>query len=291
MSLEHLRQPLSAEWQDWITSNLVAGVVDSELVKGLTDKGFSPDYATCAVAVIRSMTERVQANNPALLESYVPDPIRLPAHRGKVRAADRDVEIVFTLSNPNLAVIRNILSPEECAKLIQLSKGKLTRSTVVATNTGHVESSKVRTSEGTHFAWGENSVVQRFEARVSALFGQPVNHAEPTQILHYHVGGEYLAHQDFFDPADPGSANHVKIGGQRVATLVTYLNDVPEGGETEFPDLELSVRPTAGSAVYFEYCNQRGDLDRRCLHAGVPVLKGDKWIATKWFRQSIYAAA
>jgi prolyl 4-hydroxylase len=290
MSVDHLRQDLPAQWQDWITSQLVAGVPETELINGLTDKGFASDYATCAVSVIRSMTHRVQQSNPNLLEAYVADPIRIDSRKAKVRAADRDIEVVFVLSNPNLAVLRNVLSVEECQKLIQLSKGKLTRSTVVASNTGHVEASKVRTSEGTHFEWGENAIIQRFEARISALFGQPINYAEPTQILHYHQGGEYLPHQDFFDPADPGSAQHLQVGGQRVATLVTYLNDVPEGGETEFPELELSVRPSAGTSVYFEYCNRQSRLDRRCLHAGVPVLKGDKWIATKWFRQTAYVA-
>ena len=46
--------------------------------------------------------------------------------------------------------------------------------------------------------------------------------------------------------------------------------------------------PRQGSAVYFEYTNARGELDARCLHAGAPVARGEKWIATKWLRQSAY---
>ncbi len=285
-----MNRPLPADLQDWITASLVNGGQDTDLIAGLAEKGYDPQYATCAVAVIRSMTERVQLSNPELLRQYDCSPIRLPAGANKVRVGDREVDIVVSMTNPNIAVIRNLLSVQECEKLIQLSRGKLTRSQVVATNTGHLEMSKVRTSEGTHFDYAENAIIQRFEARLAALFGRPVETAEPTQILHYHVGGEYLAHHDYFDPADPGSAQHAVRGGQRIATLVTYLNDVELGGETHFPELDLSIRPSAGSAVYFEYHNATGQLDTRCLHAGVPVLRGEKWIATKWFRAGNYRA-
>ena len=78
------------------------------------------------------------------------------------------------------------------------------------------------------------------------------------------------------------------VGGQRVATVVVYLADVEGGGETVFPGIGLSIRPRAGSAAYFEYFNQQGLVDSRCLHAGAPVSRGEKWIATKWLRHSDY---
>jgi prolyl 4-hydroxylase len=58
-----------------------------------------------------------------------------------------------------------------------------------------------------------------------------------------------------------------------------------------FPELGLSVLPKKGSAVYFEYTNSHGQLDHRTLHAGAPVLRGEKWIVTKWMRQRRYGAA
>ena len=67
-----------------------------------------------------------------------------------------------------------------------------------------------------------------------------------------------------------------------------YLNDVAEGGETTFPSIHLTVSPKKGSAVYFEYCNSRGQVDPLSLHAGQPVLQGEKWIATKWMRERKY---
>jgi prolyl 4-hydroxylase len=67
-----------------------------------------------------------------------------------------------------------------------------------------------------------------------------------------------------------------------------YLNDVPAGGETVFPKLNLSVVPEKGSAVHFEYCNSLGQIDARTLHGGLPVKEGEKWISTKWMRQRRY---
>jgi prolyl 4-hydroxylase len=67
-----------------------------------------------------------------------------------------------------------------------------------------------------------------------------------------------------------------------------YLNDVEQGGETIFPSIHLSVTPKKGSAVYFEYCNDLGQVDSMSLHGGVPVIAGEKWIATKWMRQRRY---
>jgi prolyl 4-hydroxylase len=116
----------------------------------------------------------------------------------------------------------------------------------------------------------------------------PVDNGEGFQILHYGVGGEYTPHFDYFPPEQPGSATHISRGGQRVSTLVMYLNDVEEGGETTFPDVGLSVSPRAGSAVYFRYFNGAGQIDPLTLHAGAPVLAGEKWIMTKWMRQFRY---
>jgi prolyl 4-hydroxylase len=278
---------LSAAWQDWLTSNVVRGCGDADMIKVMVSNGFDELFSGHAVAIVRSMAERVKGEVAALGTDYKAEPIRLP-NDGTVRAHDRDVHIVFTLSNPNVAVIEGLLSEAECDKLIQLTSGRMKSSEVVDRQSGGSYQSNVRKSEGCHFNRGENAVVQRVEQRIAALTGVPVDFGEPLQMLHYGVGGEYLAHQDFFDPADPGSQVLTRVGGQRIATLVIYLNSVPEGGDTNFPELELSVKPRKGSAVYFEYLNSKGQLDVRCLHAGTPVVRGDKWIATKWLRQSAY---
>ena len=82
---------------------------------------------------------------------------------------------------------------------------------------------------------------------------------------------------------------HLDVGGQRVATLIMYLNTVEEGGETVFPEANIKVQPIKGNAVLFYYnCTPEGKErkeDPLTLHSGYPVTKGDKWIITKWLRQ------
>jgi prolyl 4-hydroxylase len=279
--------PLAPDWQDWLTTNIVGGMPDAEMLATMCKSGFDAAYARVAITVVRSMADRVRQHNPSMLSGYAADPIRLPAG-ARARIADREVRLPIVLANPNLAIIENLLSEQECDKLIQLSRGKLRGSQVVDPLSGQLEQSGVRRSEGTHFGYGENAVVQRLEQRVAALTGIPVPNGEPLQILHYPVGGEYIPHHDYFDPKFPGTAKLLAHGGQRVASLVMYLNEPEAGGDTWFPELELSVRPRRGSGVYFEYFNAAGELDTRLLHAGMPVTRGEKWVATKWLRQSPY---
>ena len=278
---------LAPDWQDWLAGNVVRGVRDADMLEAMARAGFDEHYARTAISIVRSMTERAQREMPAALVQYRADPIRLPA-ASRVRAADREVGIGFVLQDPNVALLTDLLSEKECADLIRLASGKLQRSQVVDRDSGQLEVSAVRTSEGTHFQRGENALVQRLEQRIAAITGVPVDHGEPLQVLHYRVGDEYRPHNDYFDPGAPGSDEHLRHGGQRVATMVIYLNRVEEGGGTGFPQLGLAVRPQPGCAVYFEYFNSAGELDPRCLHAGTPVVRGEKWIVTKWLRQGPY---
>ena len=292
----HVHLPDS--WQDWITTNVLRGCERADMQRIMVENGFDPVFARHAIEIIGSMGERVRdlpeggraaaGQQGARRQRYQASPIRLISQLPRFTVADREVELAAVMSNPNIAVIRGLLSDEECDEVIRLSRGKMKTSQVVDRESGGSYESSVRRSEGSHFERGENELVRRIEARLSALIDLSVNRGEPLQILHYGPGGEYKAHQDFFEPKDPGSAVLTRVGGQRIGTVVMYLNDVPEGGETAFPDIGFSAKPIKGSAVYFEYQNAEGQLDYRCLHAGMPVIRGDKWIMTKWLRERPY---
>ena len=180
-----------------------------------------------------------------------------------------------------------IMSDDECDHLIELARPRLARSLVVNRTTGGNDVSEIRTSEGAYFPRGHTEIIATIERRIANTILLPIDRAEPFQVMRYRVGGRYDAHHDFFDPADPGSAVHLAAGGQRIATMILYLNTPEAGGTTDFPDLGLSVRPERGSALYFEYSGQ-GRPDVRLRHGGMPVIQGEKWIATKWFRERVY---
>ncbi|HMN84360.1 MAG TPA: 2OG-Fe(II) oxygenase [Burkholderiaceae bacterium] len=275
---------LPVQWQDWLTGSIVKGGSDEQLLATMRESGFDAYYARVAISIIRSMTERVQQSAATMLTDYQPDPIRIgDAPRRLV--SDREVRIGFVLLNPNVALVEGLLSDQECEKLMSLAASRLKRSEVIVRATGDNEVSDARTSDGMYFQRGENAIVDRLEKRIADLTGIPVDHGEGVQILRYGPGTQYLPHHDYFDPKDAGTPTILKAGGQRVGTVVLYLNDVEAGGETVFPELELSVKPQRGTAVYFEYHNRSGGLDARCLHGGAPVVRGEKWIATKWLRE------
>jgi prolyl 4-hydroxylase len=134
------------------------------------------------------------------------------------------------------------------------------------------------------FQRGETDLCQRIEARIAALVNWPVENGEGIQVLRYSPGAEYKPHYDYFDPSQPGTAAILKRGGQRVGTVVMYLNTPEQGGATIFPDVGLDVHAIEGNAVFFAY--GLPDPSSLTLHGGAPVVQGEKWVATKWMRES-----
>ncbi|MBN2647846.1 MAG: 2OG-Fe(II) oxygenase [Thiotrichales bacterium] len=184
---------------------------------------------------------------------------------------------------PRAFQVLNVLSVEECQQLIAESRHQLQPSTVATTDQG-TQRSAVRTSYGAQLAKAGSPLVRKIEQRLAQLFHFPSTHGEPLQILKYAIGAEYKPHLDYFDPKLYQNQYSVPRCGNRVATIILYLNEPELGGSTIFPKAQLDFMPIQGSAVYFDYCNAEGELDPKSLHGGTPVLAGEKWIATQWVR-------
>jgi len=282
---------LPPEWHSWIQENLARGCTPQSLIDDMVRNHFDPVFARAAVNGVMSgpftTTTQTQAKAANQATGYVYEKPRL--HGGNlIRTSDRDVRIVMRVHRPLIAVLDGVLSDEECDELIQRSSDKMRRSTTVDPKTGKHEVIADRSSEGTFFALNADPFIARLDRRISEVMNWPVENGEGLQILHYGVGGEYKPHFDYFPPEDPGSQVQMTIGGQRVSTMVMYLNEVEEGGTTIFPEIGLEVVPKKGSAVYFEYTNSQNQLDKLTLHGGSPVTRGEKWIVTKWMRQRRY---
>ena len=104
-----------------------------------------------------------------------------------------------------------------------------------------------------------------------ALLDWPLENGEGLQILRYRPGAEYKPHYDYFDPAEPGTPAILKRGGQRLASIVCYLNTPEAGGATVFPEAGIEVAPVRGNAVFFSY--DRPHPSTRTLHGGAPVTR------------------
>ena len=115
----------------------------------------------------------------------------------------------------------------------------------------------------------------------------PINNAEQFQLVYYGPGNEYKPHFDAFDKTTEEGQNNWFPGGQRMVTALAYLNDVKEGGETDFPEINVSVKPNKGDVVVFHNCIEgTTEINPDALHAGSPVVQGEKWAVNLWFREA-----
>lgn len=195
-------------------------------------------------------------------------------HTGKKIITDREIDIIARIDEPLIVVLGNMLSDEECEELIRLSTDKMKRSKIGTTR----EENALRTSSSMFIEESENLIVARIEKRIAAVMNIPIEHGEGLQILQYTPGQQYKAHHDFFSSSS-------SVTNNRISTLVMYLNEVEQGGETFFPHLNFSVTPRKGMAVYFEYFYNDQTLNDLTLHGGAPVEIGEKWVATQWMRK------
>ena len=275
---------LPSAWQVWITENLARGCAPAEMAQVMVRDG--KFEATLARAAIEEARLAGFGHLPA---APAPQPLpEIDTSANIFRTPGRDVEILFSLRTPRIVLLGGLLSDEECDALIDYGRSRLERSPVVSDTDGKTEVHAHRTSRGAMLQRGETELVNRIEARLAAVTRWPAENGEGLQMLQYEKGNEYRPHYDWFDASRPGPRKHLERGGQRVATIIMYLSDVEEGGGTSFPNIGLTVQPKKGCAVFFANTDAYRTPDQHTLHAGEPVEKGVKYIATKWLRERAY---
>jgi prolyl 4-hydroxylase len=126
------------------------------------------------------------------------------------------------------------------------------------------------------FPWiDETPAIHAINQRLGAASGTAVANGEPLQILRYAPGQEYRPHHDALPHTD----------NQRILTMLVYLNDAYEGGETMFLKTGLAVKGAIGDALLFRNADRQGRPDPDARHAGLPVRSGEKLIASRWIHE------
>ena len=189
--------------------------------------------------------------------------------------------------SPRVWLHRGFLGPDECAHIAGSAQDLLEPSSVFDPASGRHVAHPIRTSSAATIGPTRESLpIRAILNRIAALAGQPTDHGEPLSVLHYAPGQQYRMHMDTLtDTAirhGPGAAN------QRVATVLLFLNDAYEGGETVFEASGLAVRGGPGDALVFANTLANGAPDPHSRHAGAPVRAGAKWLATRWIRARPY---
>lgn len=192
--------------------------------------------------------------------------------------ANPDVQHV-DIAGAQIYVYQDFLTPEDCQLLI----GKLEAGSVPSTLYEGTEIDGFRTSYSCHLSI-EDPDVQRIEMRMADVLGIPNTQAETMQGQRYRIGQEFKPHHDFFHTTERYWQDERNKGGQRSWTAMIFLNAPDEGGETEFPNLGIGIRPVPGMMLMWNNMNPDGTPNHDTLHTGKPVIAGTKYIITKWYR-------
>ncbi len=175
--------------------------------------------------------------------------------------------------------VNRFLNPQECDHMITMIDQVAQPSEVFDPE----NQNRYRTSFSGNLDRND-SFVRMIERRIDDLLGLPNDWGETVQGQRYQPGQEFQGHYDWFYTDQPYWPDQSKMGGQRSWTAMAYLNDVEEGGATAFPRLTLSIPPQRGALLFWNNATPEGAPNEEALHAGTPVIKGVKYIFTKWYR-------
>ena len=174
--------------------------------------------------------------------------------------------------------LENFLTSEECREMIEMIDANHSQS-----SPQEKDINEVRHSRPT-FLDENNELVKKLHDKIANYLQLDKKYAEPLQVQRYEAGQFCTAHHDFYSQ-DGLDKSFVNTSGNRTKTFVVYLNDDFRGGQTHFINLNKSIKPKTGKAIYWDNI-VNGKLQTQYLHQGVAVAEGKKYIITSWWREN-----
>ncbi len=193
-------------------------------------------------------------------------------------AADPAVQPVPT-DQAEIFAVSQFLSPAECETLIAMIDVVAKPSRVF----DHGYGENFRTSYSGDVIRGD-PFVRMVERRIDDLLGIPHDNGETIQGQRYLPGQEFKPHMDWFFTKAAYWKDEAKRGGQRCFSAMVYLNEVEDGGTTDFNRIGISIPAQQGAMIIWNNARPDGSLNDATMHAGTPVLRGVKYVITKWYR-------
>ncbi|MFL0357038.1 prolyl hydroxylase family protein [Erythrobacter sp. GH1-10] len=130
----------------------------------------------------------------------------------------------------------------------------------------------------------EDSFVRGISRRIDDLLGIDSTFGEAVQGQRYLPGQQFKPHNDWFYVTERYWELEQARGGQRSWTAMAYLNEVEEGGGTHFTEIGINIEPKPGVLLVWNNAKPDGSPNLDTMHAGTPVVKGSKYVITKWYR-------
>jgi prolyl 4-hydroxylase len=181
-----------------------------------------------------------------------------------------------------ILLVEDLLEPSLCKHIIQVAECCQFKPSSILVN---VVDTDVRSSgmlplggkEGSLQETTNQLLLQKIQTVQELLFkryGVKFPHTEMCSILRYLPGQSYKRHVDNLLLA----SRFVEVANgipTRDISVVGYLNDDFQGGETFFDRQNLKVKPQAGSVLVFPSYYTHP-------HQSLPVIRGKKYSFTSW---------
>lgn len=268
-------EKFTPDWEEWIDLNLRLGNCKQIMFQKSLDAGYSYALLKRKIGIDYALPRTSSSSELSVAVA--------------LRTAQR-------LQAKNLEIFRidGFLTAAECEEIVSLINASelITSTTYNASKPKETIVNKDRTSKTCYFR-DSGPLIKDVESRICKTLGINNRHAEQIQGQKYEVGQEFRFHTDYFAPEllkqDPS------INGQRTWTFMIYLNDVEEGGYTSFPHAYCSCAPKTGTAIVWNNLYSRasslnaaewGKENPFSSHCGMPIIRGEKCILTKWFKET-----
>ena len=271
---------LDTSWKEWIKINLERGSNKDEMYQILMKEGF--DHGE----VSNTMNHTHQCNNPDC-------PVHHPKSSKEQSSADNyALNALDAIHFPNakrvetdkinLNIIENFLDEKTCKHFIKIIRKRHYNSTIT---TADSEPDKYFRTSKTCDMPQEDPIVKALEAQMCNYLGIEMERSETTQGQYYKIGNEFKAHTDWFTRKSEEWTKFAAEKGQRTWTFMLYLNNIEEGGDTEYTDLNIVMKPKQGMGIIWNNMDVTGKELQDTIHWGKPPIKGEKFVITKWFRE------
>ncbi|KAG1951352.1 prolyl 4-hydroxylase subunit alpha-3 [Pimephales promelas] len=185
--------------------------------------------------------------------------------------------------HPYVVLFHDFVTRPEAKSIREYAMPGLRRS-VVASGLNQA-TAEYRISKSAWLKESVHEIVGKVDRRITMVTGLNVHppYAEYLQVVNYGIGGHYEPH---FDHATSDSSPLYRLKtGNRVATFMIYLSSVEAGGFTAFIYANFSVPVVENGALFWWNLHRNGQGNGDTLHAGCPVIVGDKWVANKWVHE------
>nr|XP_045611043.1 prolyl 4-hydroxylase subunit alpha-3-like [Procambarus clarkii]XP_045611044.1 prolyl 4-hydroxylase subunit alpha-3-like [Procambarus clarkii] len=183
--------------------------------------------------------------------------------------------------DPYITLIYEVLSPREAAEVKERASSQLHTSYTARKGSGHDAPSSEWSLKHAWLEEREVTSLQRLGRRLSQLVGVTLHDSlsEPYRVADSGLGESYEARRDTHGPARSPPNPAV---GERMATVLTYLEAPAAGGRTVFPWAGVGVEAVERAAVLWWNLLASHEHDFLTRHAACPVLYGRASSLTKW---------